>query len=123
MKKVRIAIYSILILFVLGFVLILAFRESILKKVIEKVIASEKTKHSLNIKINEASFVGLTTVQMNGISAVPDNRDTLIRIDHFKVSVAIFPLFLGHIKIDELITSNAVLNIINKNGERNFDFM
>lgn len=123
MKKVRIALYSIVLLMVIGFVLILAFRESILKKVIEKVIASEKAKHSLTIKINDASFVGLTTVQMNGISAVPENRDTLIRIDHFKVSVAIFPLFLGHIKIDELISSNAVLNIVNKNGERNFDFL
>lgn len=123
MKKARVVIYVLVGLFVAGFILILTFRESIMNTVIKKVIASEKTKHSLDIKINEASFVGLTTVEMKGISVVPENRDTLIRINQFKVSIAVFPLFLGHIKIDELITSNAVLNIVNKNGERNFDFL
>lgn len=107
----------------LGFVLILVFRESILKKVIEKIIASEKEKHKLEIKINEAGFVGLTTVEMKGISVVPEQMDTILRIDQFKVSVAVLPLIIGHIKIDELITSNAVLNIINKEGKRNFDFL
>lgn len=123
MKKARVVIYVLVGLFVAGFILILTFRESIMNTVIKKVIASEKTKHSLDIKINEASFVGLTTVEMKGISVVPENRDTLIRINQFKVSISIFPLLLGHIKIDELITSDAVLNIVNKNGERNFDFL
>jgi hypothetical protein len=123
MKKVRIGIYSFIGILVLGFILILTFRESILKKVIEKVITSEKRKHGLTIKIENASFVALTTVEMNGMSVVPENRDTLLRVNHFKVSIAIFPLFIGHIKIDELITSDAVLNIVNKNGVRNFDFL
>lgn len=123
MKKARIVIYILIGLLVASIVLVFAFRESILNAVVEKIITSEKNKHSLDIKIEEAGFVGLTTVEMKGISVVPENRDTLIRINQFKVSVAVFPLFLGHIKIDELITSNAVLNIVNKNGLRNFDFL
>ncbi len=123
MKKVRIILFSIAGLLLLTIILVFAFRETILKKVIEKVIASEKRKHSLTIKIDEAGFVGMTTVQLKGISVVPENRDTLLSIEKFKVSVAVFPLFLGHVKFDELITSNAVLNIVNKNGERNFDFL
>lgn len=123
MKKTKIAVYILLGLMALGFILILVFRESILKSVIQKIIASEKRKHNLEIKINEASFVGLTTIEMKGISVVPEKLDTLLRINKFKVSIAVFPLIIGHIKIDELVTSNAVLNIVNKAGKRNFDFL
>lgn len=123
MKKLRIAVYVFLGLLLLSFILMIAFRQSILEKVIDKVISSEKRKHQLNIKIEKAGFVGLSTVEFQNISVVPDSADTLIRINQFRVSVAILPLFIGHVKIDELISSNAVLNIINKNGKRNFDFL
>jgi hypothetical protein len=123
MKKVRIAIYVFLSLLVLSFILMFAFRESILHKIIDKVIASEKRKHQLEIKIENASFVGLSAVEFKNISVVPDSADTLLRINQFKVRVAILPLFIGHVKIDELISSDAVLNIVNKNGKRNFDFL
>ncbi len=123
MKKVKIVIYVIVALVLITFVTAFAMRESILNTIINKIIQSEKAKHDLNIKINEAKFVGLTTVSFKDISVVPQDRDTLLRVENFKVSVSILPLFLGHIKIDELKTSNALLNIIHKNGVRNFDFL
>lgn len=100
-----------------------SFREQIMHKVIDRIIASEKVKHGLNIKINSASFVGLATVQVEGVSVVPENRDTLFTLQNLKVSVSIFPLLFGHIKIDELNSNNASLNIVNKDGIRNFDFL
>ena len=123
MKKLRISIYVFLGFIALSFILMFAFRQAILEKVINKAIASEKRKHQLNIKIEKAGFVGLSTVEFKNISVVPDSADTLLRINQFKVSVAILPLIIGNVKIDELISSNAVLNIINKNGKRNFDFL
>ncbi|MFN5705564.1 MAG: AsmA family protein, partial [bacterium] len=123
MKKLKIVIYVVVTLVLLTFVTAFAMRERILHKIIDKIVQSEKRKHDLNIKINEAKFVGLTSVSFKGISVVPQDRDTLLRVENFKVSVSILPLFLGHIKIDELKTNNAVLNIIHKKGIRNFDFL
>ncbi len=123
MKKVRVAIYVLLGLLLLGFILMVAFRQSILERVIAKIAASEKKKHQLEIKIEKASFVGLSTVEFKNISVVPDSADTLLRINQFKVSIAIWPLFIGNVKIDELHSDGAVLNIIHKDGKRNFDFL
>ena len=103
--------------------LALAFRERIMNEVIAKVIASEKIKHQLIIEIKEAKFEGLATVKLSGISIVPMDRDTLLRVDQFKVSIAIMPLFLGNIKVSKLQSSDALLNIIHKDGKRNFDFL
>ena len=123
MKKLKIVVY-IIITIILGVgITAFAMRETILNSIINKIVQSEKKKHDLNIKIEEAKFVGLTTVSFKDISIVPQDRDTLLRVENFRVSVSIFPLFLGHIKIDELKTNNAVLNIIHKNGQRNFDFL
>lgn len=123
MKKVRIVLLVLSGLFLVAIISVFVFRTSILHSIIQKVIASEKRKHSLDIKINEASFVGFSTVELKGISVVPENRDTLIRIDQFKVSVSVFPLIFGHIKIDELSSSNGIVNVVHKDGYRNFDFL
>lgn len=123
MKKIKIVVYIVIALILGAVITGFAMRESILNSIINKIILSEKKKHDLNIKINEAKFVGITSVSFKGISVVPQDRDTLLRVENFKVSVSILPLFLGHIKIDELKTNNAVLNIIHKNGIRNFDFL
>lgn len=123
MKKLKIVVYIVIALIIVTVATGFAMRESILHSIINKIVKSEKVKHDLNIKINEAKFVGLTTVSFKDISVVPQDRDTLLRVENFKVSVSILPLFLGHIKIDELKTNNAVLNIIHKDGKRNFDFL
>lgn len=123
MKKIRIALYVLFALILIAFVLLFTFRNSILQKVIDKVTASEKRKHQIEIKIGEAGFVGLSSVQFKNISVVPDSCDTLLRVNQFKVSVAILPLLIGHVKIDELSSNDGVLNLIHKNGKRNFDFL
>ncbi len=123
MSKIKIILWIVLSLFIIGIVGVFTFRQKILDEVIQKVIASEKEKHGLNIEIKEAKFAGLTSVKIDDLSVVPDQRDTLLRVEKFKVSIAIMPLFLGHIKVDELQSSNALLNIIHKDGLRNFDFL
>lgn len=123
MKKLKIAIYVFMGMLALSFILMIVFRQSILEKVIDRITSSEKRKHQLNINIEEATFVGLSTVEFKNITVVPDSSDTLLNIQQFKVSVAILPLFIGHVKIDELISSEANLNIVHKNGKSNFDFL
>jgi hypothetical protein len=100
-----------------------AFRERLLAEIIAKVITREKARHQLSIEIKQAQFSGISKVKLAGISVVPENRDTLIRLDNFEVGVSIFPLLLGNIKIYALNASNGLVQIVNQKDYRNFDFL
>lgn len=100
-----------------------AFRERLLAEIIAKVITREKTRHQLSIEIKQAQFSGISKVKLAGISVVPENRDTLIRLDNFEVGVSILPLLLGNIKIYALNASNGLVQIVNQKDNRNFDFL
>ncbi len=122
-KRLKIVLWIIASLFVLTILLAFGLRESIMHKVIDKVILTQKEKNHLNISISESKFEGIASVVINKVVVVPDSLDTLISIEHFKVRVSIWPLFFGHIKIAELETNDAILNLVHKNGKRNFDFL
>ena len=88
MKKLKIVVYIVIALIIVTVATGYAMRESILHSIINKIVKSEKVKHDLNIKINEAKFVGLTTVSFKDISVVPQDRDTLLRVENFKDRVS-----------------------------------
>src|SRR5688500_838308 len=121
MRKIKIIIAGITALILLSVIVVFAFRERLLNKMLEKAIASVERKYDLDIKIEKYGFEGLSSVSMQGISVVPFQRDTLITVRDFKVSVDILPILFGHIKIASLNTHGARLWLTNRNGIRNFD--
>jgi hypothetical protein len=100
-----------------------AVRQSILNNIIEQIISSQKKTKNLNISIAEAKFEGLSAVRFSKIVVVPQDRDTLLSIDSFRVEIHIIPLLFGTIKVQELSSSNGTLFISNKDSVRNFDFL
>ncbi len=123
MKKIKITLFIIFALLLLGIGLAIGLRERIMHGVIERVIANQKERNKITIAIKQASFEGLSTVVMNEISIVPDSLDTLLSVSHFKVKVNLLPMLIGRIKLSELVVSGANLQLINQSGKRNFEFL
>ena len=125
-KYIRIAfivVASLIIVLIIGGAIAYSKREALLQSMIAKAKAKAKREYNLDVKIGEAHFTGFSTVSFAGISVVPFQRDSLLRINTFEVSVKLLPLFFGDVKLSDVNLANGFLNITSKNGVRNFDFL
>jgi hypothetical protein len=125
-KYIRIAgiiILSLIVIFaVLGYIAY-SKREAILTKEINKAVAKAKNDYNLDVKIGSAKFSGLSTVSFSDITVVPYQRDSLLSIKRFDVSVRLMPLIFGDVKLSDVVLDNAHLNLTSINHVRNFDFL
>jgi len=125
-KYIRIAgiiIISLVILLSIGGYIAYTKREALLQHEITKAKAKAKKDYHLNVNIGSAHFVGLSTISFSDITIVPDQRDSLLSIKSFQISVKLMPLIFGNIKLSDVILENAHLNLTNINGVKNFDFL
>jgi hypothetical protein len=98
-------------------------RETLLQNAIYKAKVKAKRDYNLDVKIGSAHFTGLSTVAFSDISVVPYQRDSLFSVKRFDVSVKIFPLIFGTIKLADVTLQDGHLNLTNIKGVKNFDFL
>ncbi len=122
-RIILIVLVSILIVFITGGYVAYSKREALLQKAIVKATAKAKKDYNLDVKIGSARFTGLSTVAFSNITIVPEQRDSLLTISRFDVSVKVLPLIFGNIKLASVKLENGHLNLTSKNGVRNFDFL
>ena len=122
-KIIRISIVSLLaIIFIVGG-LAFAKREALLNAAIKKAISKADREFDLELKIESAKFVGLSSVQFKNITVVPRGRDSLAKIKNFKIGIKLFPLIFGDIKIAEINLDRGIINLVKKDSTSNYDFI
>ncbi|NCD69357.1 biosynthetic peptidoglycan transglycosylase [Mucilaginibacter agri] len=125
-KYIRIAVIvfvSLLIVLIIGGAVAYSKREALLQKVISKAKSKAKTDYNLDVKIGSAHFTGFSTVAFTDITVVPEQRDSLLTIKTFGVSVKLLPLIFGNVKLADVNLQDGHLNLTSKKGVRNFDFL
>ena len=125
-KYLRITGIILLIIFVLlgiGGYIAYSKREALLQRAIQKAKNSAKAKYSLDLEIGTARFTGLSTVALTNVTIVPENRDSLLSIKQFEVSVKLLPLLLGKVKLENVVLENGHLNLTDIRHVKNFDFL
>ncbi|NNT70879.1 transglycosylase domain-containing protein [Flavobacterium sp. IMCC34852] len=109
------------IILLLGIVLLFAFRNTILEKVIHRIDAKMERDYQCRLTIAKAEFQGLTGLEFQQITLVPKNADTLVRIDELKTKVSFWKLLVGDIQLGKLEINKGYIQLVkNKNGS-NFD--
>jgi hypothetical protein len=98
-------------------------REILLQKAIGKAKAKAKKEYNLDVKIGSARFTGLGTVAFSDITVVPEQRDSLLSIKKFEVSVKLMPLVMGEVQLSDVTLEDGHLNLTSRNHVRNFDFL
>lgn len=93
-------------------VIFFVFRNDMLHWAIGKVKHSVFQKYHATLSIGEASFSGLTSVNLQQISLKPNEGDTLLNAAKVDVSVRIFPLLIGKIRISSLRMDQAHLHLM-----------
>ncbi|ASU32293.1 penicillin-binding protein [Mucilaginibacter xinganensis] len=125
-KYIRIAAIVLASLFVLlgiGGYVAYSKREVLLQKAIAKAKDKARSKYNLDLQIGSAHFTGLSTVAFSDITVVPEHRDSLLSIKQFQVSVKLFPLIFGNVKLADVEMEQAHLNLTDIKHVRNFDFL
>lgn len=122
-RIVGIVVVSLLILLFIGGYIAYTKRGALLEKAITRARLKAKKDYNLNLNIGSAGFIGLSTVSFSDITIVPDQRDSLLSIKRFDVSVKLMPLIFGNIKLSDVVLENGHLNLTDVNKVRNFDFL
>ncbi len=112
-------ICGIVLLF--GMVLLFAFRNTLLEKVIHRIDAKMERDYQCDLTITKAEFHGLSNLEFQHIALVPKQADTLIRIDQLKTSVNFWKLLIGDIQLGKLEINKGYIQLVKTKTGSNFD--
>lgn len=125
-KYIRIGLIVIsvlLIILIIGGFVVYSKREVLLKDAVSKAKAKARRDYNLDVKIENPRFTGLATVAFDGITVVPQDRDTLLVVHNFEVGIKLMPLIIGKVKLAEVHLDDANLTLTDLKGVKNFDFL
>jgi hypothetical protein len=120
-QKVILSLKIIGVLLLLGLVLLFAFRNTILDKVIHRIDAKLESDYQCNFTVQKAEFRGLTNLEFQQISLVPKQADTLLSIKELKTRVSFWKLIIGDIQLGKLEINNGFVQFVKTKNGSNFD--
>ena len=125
MKKIKQKVVFILkisgVVLLLGIILLVVFRNTLLAKVIDRIDAKLERDYQCHFTIAKAEFHGLTNLEFQGIALVPKEADTLVRIDELKTSINIWKLLIGDIQLGKLEINKGFVQLVKTKNGSNFD--
>ncbi|MGJ1409558.1 transglycosylase domain-containing protein [Sphingobacterium thalpophilum] len=98
-------------------------RDSMLMGAINKAKAKLLEKYDMDLKIQYYAFQGMNAVQFKNIHLLPRNRAPLAQIDDLTVSVKLWPLLFGDVKLGQVILDNGMVSLVKKDSISNYDFL
>src|SRR5690606_25148935 len=123
-KKITLIVGGIFVfLLLIAFIVALSIRTRLLDKAMTKVEHTLQERYQVDFKVREYSFTGLATVTFQDIVMLPQQRDTLAKIEDLSVSVRLFPLLFGDIKIANLTLKNSDVRLVKRDSISNYDFL
>ena len=109
------------ILLLLGLILLIFFRNTLLDKVIHRMDTKLERDYQCHLTIAKAEFHGLTNLEFQYIALVPIEADTLVRIDELKTSINIWKLLIGDIQLGKLEINKGFFQLVKTKKGSNFD--
>ncbi len=107
---------------IVGIVLLLfAFRNTVLQQVIQRVDTKLNTDYQCHFTVGTASFKGITHIEFENISLVPQKADTLVHIKSLKTSVSFWKLLVGEVQLGQLDINQGYIQLVKTKNGSNFD--
>ncbi|GAA4145679.1 biosynthetic peptidoglycan transglycosylase [Sphingobacterium kyonggiense] len=101
----------------------LSVRGAMLDKAVSKVKKKLKDDYQLTFDVASYKFSGLTSVDFTRIKVKPDSAEELASINHFEVSVKVWPLLFGDVRIANMDIEHAEISLVKKDSTSNYDFL
>lgn len=101
----------------------MAFREPLLRRLLADRLALLEERYQLEIRYDELSFSGLTTVAVEGLSVTPLERDTLLTLDSLEVSLRLSALIRGQVAPKRVSLAGIGVQVVERDSVSNLDFL
>lgn len=122
-KPLRIILFSLTGLVILAVILTFSLRNVILRKVINNKLVAAEQRFNLRVAYSDARFSGISTVNMEGLSIVPVESDTLVTVDSISVSVRPLDLILNRLRFTNLHMKSTLLSLKREGAVSNYLFL
>lgn len=97
------------------------FRNVILEKSIVKIQQKFRSEYQSDFKIGSAQFDGFSGLVMSDISIVPQDADTLLRVQNLNTTVNLRELLIGELQLGKLNIENGYILLTKKGSKKNFE--
>lgn len=111
---------------ILGFLIVLvvagffAFRNMALTKAVARVSAKISRDYNSSFTVNKATFKGLSGIEMQGITLVPKNADTLLHVQQINTSINLSRMLVGDVQLGTLQMKEGYVQLVKDNAGWNF---
>lgn len=122
-KWVLISVSAFFVLLIGGFALVMSKRGAYLDKAVHKVKSKFHEEYNIDFQVANYKFDGLTSVVFDSVVIIPESKDTLVSMDRFGVSVRLWPLLFGEVKIGNLELENGAVTFVKRDSVSNYDFL
>ncbi|OYU83604.1 MAG: glycosyl transferase [Flavobacterium sp. BFFFF2] len=124
MKQKRKWLYRTLIglgaLFLLTVLLVIVFRENLVRSVIERTNRKLEEKYDCHLTVKNIRFEGLSTVNFEKVVLYPTAADTLLSINELKARVNPWKLCVAQLQLDQLFINKGYVQLIKTKDGSNF---
>jgi hypothetical protein len=120
-QKIFLAAKIFAVVVALTLALFYYYRESLLQKGIAKVTQKLATDYQAKLSLQNAHFDGFTAISVENVVLVPQNGDTLFKMEKCRTSVSFWHLFVGKIQLGSLQAKNGFVALIKTESGSNFE--
>lgn len=112
---------------ILAFFLLLATvyicRNSLLRHVANQRITHLEQRFGLDMAYSGLSMKGISTISLQGLTVIPENRDTLLALQSLDVRISLWKSLWGGIRVKDVKMDGLTLNFIKRDSIANYDFL
>ncbi len=123
LHKIKIGVISVLLLLLLLVIGMYAMRNSLLNHYVTGKTESLSASAGLAIHYDKLEMNGIRTIQLNGLTMVPQQRDTLLRLHQLEVKLNFWALLGLHINISEVNADGLNVSFVKGNSSSNYGFL
>ncbi|WP_134088949.1 biosynthetic peptidoglycan transglycosylase [Olivibacter sp. XZL3] len=122
-KIALIAVGGILVVSAVVLGIIYYKRAGLLQEALQQIKERAKTEYDLDVSIDDAYFSAFSTVTFENFRVQPNQRAQLLDVEYLDVTVELWPLLAGNVKVSALNLHDAKLSFVKKDSLSNYDFL
>lgn len=90
------------------------FRNRILNRIAERKIAQVEERYGLEVNYDELRFEGTGRLFLNGLSVVPEERDTLLTLQSATFNLGFWQLLKGNVEVMDVALDGLTVDLSKK---------
>lgn len=121
-RKTSIILASLLGILLIGALGLFLGRNPLLRHMANKRIVSAEGTYELSIHYNSLRMKGVNEVELQGLSVVPHDRDTLLTLQTLNIELSFWKLLTGQVEIRQVQMNDLNASFIKADSIANYDF-